>query len=59
MNWKGEGKDRRGRIFTSLPSHPLSIIFHMQAWCKKAAINKKEGTHTMRRSCATILLKRV
>jgi len=58
MNWIGEGKDRRGRIFTSLPSYAQSIIFHLQTWCKMAGINKKVGTHTMRRSCATILYKK-
>jgi len=58
MNWVGEGKDRRGRIFASLPSHAKSIIFHLETWCKIAGINKKVGTHTMRRTCATILYKK-
>jgi integrase len=58
MNWVGQGKDRHGRIFTILPVNSQSIIFHLQAWCKKAGITKNVGTHTMRRSCATILYKK-
>lgn len=58
MNWIGKGKERQGRIFTSLPTQAQSIIFHLQKWCKKAGIHKKVGTHTMRRSCATILYKK-
>jgi integrase/recombinase XerD len=30
----------------------------MKKWCKLATIEKNVGTHTMRRSCATILYKK-
>lgn len=58
MNWIGEGKERKGRIFTKLPSRTGTVIENMKKWCKVAGINKKVGTHTMRRTCATILYKK-
>ena len=58
INWIGKGKDRQGRIFTSLPPGAGTIIWHMNEWSKAAGIKKRVGTHTMRRSCATILYKK-
>jgi integrase len=58
MNWVGEGKERKGRIFNKLPVGAGDIIKHMNKWCKIAGITKRVGTHTMRRTCATILYKK-
>ncbi len=58
MNWVGEGKERNGKIFTNLPSEAATIIRHLLKWCELAGINKRVGTHTMRRTCATILYKK-
>ncbi len=58
MDWVGQGKEREGRIFQNLPISANSILSHMDSWCKLAGIKKKVGTHTMRRTCATILYKK-
>ena len=58
MNWIGEGKERKGRIFTNLPAEAGTIIRHLVKWCYFAGITKRVGTHTMRRTCATILYKK-
>jgi integrase len=58
MNWVGEGKERIGKIFTSIPLDDQTVREHLQKWCESAGIHKKVGTHTMRRSCATILYKK-
>jgi integrase len=58
IDWIGEGKEREGRIFYSIPKDSQTVREHLQAWCTAAGITKKVGTHTMRRSCATILYKK-
>ncbi len=58
INWVGKGKERKGRIFAALPNRAGTIIRHMNEWCKAAGIKKRVGTHTMRRTCATILYKK-
>lgn len=58
MNWVGEGKERKGKIFNALPNVAGTVIHHMNKWCKAAGITKRVGTHTMRRTCATILYKK-
>ncbi|HTA28823.1 MAG TPA: tyrosine-type recombinase/integrase [Bacteroidia bacterium] len=58
MNWVGQGKERKGRIFTALPIGAGTILTHMNNWCNAAGITKRVGTHTMRRTCATILYKK-
>jgi integrase len=58
MNWVGKGKVRKGRIFPDLPLSDQMVRKHLQLWCWTAKIHKKVGTHTMRRSCATILYKK-
>jgi integrase len=58
MNWVGTGKERKGKIFTKIPQDCQTVREHLQQWCKDAGIDKKVGTHTMRRSCATILYKK-
>ncbi len=57
VDWIGEGKGRKGKIFTKIPTDN-SVRTNMKNWCKKAGIIKNVGTHTMRRSCATILYKK-
>jgi integrase len=58
VNWVGKWKERKGRIFCDLPLSSNTIITHMNDWCKAAGITKRVGTHTMRRTCATILYKK-
>ncbi|HTB30411.1 MAG TPA: tyrosine-type recombinase/integrase [Bacteroidia bacterium] len=58
INWVGQGKERKGKIFTDIPLCAGTIIWHMNEWCKSAGITKRVGTHTMRRTCATILYKK-
>ena len=58
MNWVGKGKERKGRIFPYLPKTDQLVRKHLQLWCYAAKIYKKVGTHTMRRTCATILYKK-
>jgi integrase len=57
IEWIGEGKERKGRIFTKIPTDDR-VRINMKKWCKLAGIEKNVGTHTMRRSCATILYKK-
>jgi len=57
IDWIGEGKERSGLIFKCVPSDN-TVRTHLQRWCNLAGIEKKVGTHTMRRSCATILYKK-
>lgn len=58
INWIGKGKKRHGRIFTNLPKGASTVLWHMNQWCTAAGIKKRVGTHTMRRTCATILYKK-
>ncbi|HTA82696.1 MAG TPA: tyrosine-type recombinase/integrase [Bacteroidia bacterium] len=58
IDWVGEGKERQGLIFTRIPKDCQTVREHLKEWCTKAEIFKKVGTHTMRRSCATILYKK-
>jgi len=58
IDWVGEGKVRTGIIFTRIPKDCQTVREHLKEWCTKAEIFKKVGTHTMRRSCATILYKK-
>jgi len=58
MNWVGKGKERKGKIFLDLPISHKTIRDHLQKWCYTAHIYKKVGTHTMRRTCATLLYKK-
>ena len=58
MDWVGQGKERKGLMFAELPSSDGVIISHLRNWCALASIEKTVGTHTMRRSCATILYKK-
>jgi integrase len=57
IDWIGEDKERKGRIFTKIPTDD-SVRNNLKKWCKVAGIEKNVGTHTMRRSCATILYKK-
>ncbi len=57
FEWIGAGKERKGLIF-KLPVSKTHILAHINQWCKKAGINKHIGTHTFRRSCATLLYKK-
>ncbi len=58
MDWVGQGKERKGLIFADLPTSDNTIVAHLRKWCGLAGIEKKVGTHTMRRSCATIMYQR-
>ena len=58
MDWVAEDKVRKGKIFNSLPAGVSNILIHLKRWCACAGIDKKVGTHTMRRTCATILYKK-
>jgi len=58
MNWVGEGKKRKEKIFPDLPLCDQTVRDHLQKWCCAAGIHKKIGTHTMRRTCATLLFKK-
>jgi integrase len=58
MNWVGKGKERKGKIFPYLPMTDTIVRKHLQLWCYTARIYKKVGTHTMRRTCSTILYKK-
>ncbi|MGP8214859.1 MAG: tyrosine-type recombinase/integrase [Bacteroidia bacterium] len=58
MNWVAGDNVRNGKIFTAIPLDCQTVREHLQIWCKRAGIDKKVGTHTMRRSCATILYKK-
>lgn len=58
MDWIGEDKERKSLIFKALPKYDQTVRNHLQRWCTLAGIEKKVGTHTMRRSCATILYKK-
>jgi integrase len=61
INWISKGKEKTGKIFKQgrggIPLDDQTVIEILQAWCKVAGINKHVGTHTMRRSCATLLYK--
>lgn len=58
MDWVGEGKERKGKIFNNIPMAASNVIIHLNRWCTAAGIAKRVGTHTMRRTCATILYKK-
>ena len=58
VKWVGEGRERKGKIFPTLPIAAGTILSHMNSWCKAAGIKKRVGTHTMRRTCATLLYKK-
>ncbi|MGB9153536.1 MAG: site-specific integrase [Alphaproteobacteria bacterium] len=58
IDWIGESKERKGQIFTGIPKSDDTVRRQLQKWCKAAGIQKRVGTHTMRRSCATILFKK-
>jgi site-specific recombinase XerD len=51
-------KKGEGVIFTKIPKDCQTVREHLKEWCIQAGIFKKVGTHTMRRSCATILYKK-
>jgi integrase len=58
LNWIADGYIREGKIFTGFPKDTQTIREHLRAWCKLAGVYKEGlGTHTFRRSGATILHK--
>ncbi len=58
IDWIGKGKEKRGLIFPDLSQKIGTVNKHLNRWAKMAGIEKHIGTHTFRRSCATLLYRK-